>query len=80
MTQSLVTAWVVAASLLLLPGAAAGQRADSLSPPGITVIAGGVLIDGTGAPPRPADVVIAEGRITAVEKPGSPVPGGSPGH
>ena len=77
MTQSLVTAWVVAASLLLLPGAAAGQGADSLSPPGITVIAGGVLIDGTGAPPRPADVVIAEGRITAVEKPGSPVPEGA---
>ncbi|GLU47324.1 N-acyl-D-amino-acid deacylase family protein [Nocardiopsis ansamitocini] len=34
------------------------------------VLAGGVLVDGTGAPRRRADVAIAQGRITAVTEPG----------
>src|ERR1700731_1539706 len=41
----------------------------------MTVLRGGLLADGTGAPLRPADVVIDADRITAVEAPGS-VPGG----
>src|ERR1700692_2200959 len=36
----------------------------------MTVLRGGLLVDGTGAPPRPADVVIDADRITAVEAPG----------
>src|SRR5215210_4100268 len=30
------------------------------------VVAGGTVVDGTGAPPRTADVAIADGRIVAV--------------
>lgn len=30
------------------------------------VISGGTVVDGTGAPPRPADVLIEDGRITAI--------------
>ena len=37
----------------------------------MTVLRGGLLVDGTGAPPRPADVVIEADRIAAVEAPGS---------
>ena len=36
----------------------------------MTVLRGGLLVDGTGAPPRPADVVIDGDRIAAVEAPG----------
>ena len=36
----------------------------------MTVLRGGLLVDGTGAPPRPADVVLAADRIAAVEPPG----------
>ena len=36
----------------------------------MTVLRGGLLVDGTGAPPRPADVVIEADRIAAVEAPG----------
>ncbi len=36
-----------------------------------TVIAGGLLIDGSGAPPRPADLHLAEGRVAAVSAPGA---------
>ena len=32
-----------------------------------TVISGGTVVDGTGAPPRRADVVIGKGRILAIE-------------
>jgi N-acyl-D-aspartate/D-glutamate deacylase len=37
----------------------------------MTVLRGGLLVDGTGAPPRPADVVIEGERIAAVEAPGT---------
>ena len=37
----------------------------------MTVLRGGLLVDGTGAPPRAADVVIAADRITAIEAPGT---------
>ena len=37
----------------------------------MTVLRGGLLVDGTGAPPRPADVVIEGDRIAAVEAPGT---------
>ncbi len=37
----------------------------------MTVLRGALLVDGTGAPPRPADVVIEADRITAVEAPGT---------
>src|ERR1700724_4835 len=37
----------------------------------MTVLRGGLLVDGTGAPPRPADVVIEADRIAAVEAPGT---------
>ncbi|MGE0719285.1 MAG: amidohydrolase family protein, partial [Alphaproteobacteria bacterium] len=30
------------------------------------IVRGGAVIDGTGAPPRPADVAVADGRIAAV--------------
>src|SRR6266566_5299599 len=36
----------------------------------MTVLRGALLVDGTGAPPRPADVVIEADRIAAVEAPG----------
>jgi N-acyl-D-amino-acid deacylase len=36
----------------------------------MTVLRGALLVDGTGAPPRPADVVIDADRIAAVEAPG----------
>src|SRR5258708_1343142 len=36
----------------------------------MTVLRGGLLVDGAGAPPRPADVVIDADRITAVGAPG----------
>jgi dihydroorotase-like cyclic amidohydrolase len=36
----------------------------------MTVLRGGLLVDGTGAPARPADVVIEGDRIAAVEEPG----------
>ena len=35
------------------------------------VIRGGTLVDGTGAPPRPADVAVDDGVITEVADPGS---------
>jgi len=38
------------------------------------VIRNGTVVDGTGAEERPADVLLAEGRITAVLAPGSTVP------
>src|SRR4051794_9473249 len=34
------------------------------------IVRGGLVVDGTGAAPRPADVLIDRGRITAVERPG----------
>src|SRR6201993_4907130 len=37
----------------------------------MTVLRGGLLVDGTGAPPRPADVVIEADRIAAVQAPGT---------
>lgn len=37
----------------------------------MTVLRGGLLVDGTGAPARPADVVVEGDRIVAVEAPGS---------
>src|ERR1700732_1745640 len=37
----------------------------------MTVLRGGLLVDGTGAPPRAADVVIEGDRIAAVETPGA---------
>ena len=37
----------------------------------MTVLRGALLVDGTGAPPRPADVVIDADRIAAVEAPGT---------
>src|SRR5260370_16062317 len=37
----------------------------------MTVLRGAQLVDGTGAPPRPADVVIEGDRIAAVEAPGT---------
>ena len=36
----------------------------------MTLLRGGLLVDGTGAPPRPADVVVDGDRIAAVEAPG----------
>lgn len=36
----------------------------------MTVLRGGLLVDGTGAPARPADVVVEGDRIVAVEAPG----------
>ena len=35
------------------------------------VIRGGTLVDGTGAPPRPADVAVDDGTITEVAAPGA---------
>mgnify|MGYP001546325486 CR=1 FL=1 len=37
------------------------------------VVAGGTVVDGTGADARSADIVIDDGRITAVVEPGSVV-------
>jgi N-acyl-D-amino-acid deacylase len=37
----------------------------------MTVLRGGLLVDGTGAPARPADVVIEADRIAAVQAPGT---------
>ena len=36
----------------------------------MTLLRGGLLVDGTGAPPRPADVIVDGDRIAAVEAPG----------
>jgi N-acyl-D-amino-acid deacylase len=41
------------------------------------VIRNGTVVDGTGADERPADVLLADGRITAVFAPGSAVPAGT---
>ncbi len=38
-----------------------------------TVIRGGTLVDGTGAPARPADICISDGRVVAVVEPGTNV-------
>jgi N-acyl-D-aspartate/D-glutamate deacylase len=42
----------------------------------MTVLRGALLVDGTGAPPRPADVVIDADRIAAVGAPGTASGGG----
>jgi N-acyl-D-aspartate/D-glutamate deacylase len=42
-----------------------------------TLLRGGTLIDGTGAPARPADVLIDGGRIAAIGAPGTIDPGGT---
>ena len=34
------------------------------------IVRGGLVVDGTGAAPRPADVIVDGGKITAVENPG----------
>ncbi|MFP5308279.1 MAG: N-acyl-D-amino-acid deacylase family protein [Actinomycetes bacterium] len=44
--------------------------------PGTTVIRGGSLHDGTGAPARPADVVLRDGVVAEVLPPGAPAPSG----
>lgn len=36
------------------------------------LVRGGTLVDGTGAPPRAADIAIEEGRVVAVLEPGAP--------
>jgi N-acyl-D-amino-acid deacylase len=41
------------------------------------LLAGGTLVDGTGAPPRPADVLVSGGRVADVLVPGAKVPGAS---
>ncbi len=59
-------------------GAAAPARASKPAPDsGPTLIAGATLIDGTGAPGRPADVRVAAGLISAVGTPLQPTPGES---
>src|SRR3954447_16531173 len=35
------------------------------------ILRGGTIVDGTGAAPFPGDVAVSEGRITAVEQPGT---------
>ena len=45
-----------------------GTRADAAHR---TLITGGMLIDGSGAPARPADVAFQGDRMVAVEPPGS---------
>ena len=42
-----------------------------------TWIAGGTLIDGTGAPARPADLLIEDERIARIAEPGGPAPEGA---
>ena len=42
----------------------------------MTVLRGGLLVDGTGAPPRPADVVVEGDRIATVQAPGAVSAGG----
>lgn len=39
------------------------------------VVRGGLVLDGTGAPARPADVLVSDGLIAAVEPPGTAWPG-----
>ncbi|MAP63489.1 MAG: hypothetical protein CMH34_07045 [Microbacterium sp.] len=36
-----------------------------------TVLTGATVVDGTGAPARPADITVAEGRIVAIDAPGA---------
>ncbi len=57
-----VRVWVVALLLLM-----AGQRSDGQAPPRFDLlIAGGQVVDGTGAAARRADVAIKDGRVAAI--------------
>src|SRR4051812_35213115 len=49
----------------------AGVAAATTDGPFDLVITGGTLVDGSGAPPRAADVAVAGGRIAAVAEPGT---------
>ena len=49
----------------------AGVASSTTDGPFDLVITGGTLVDGSGAPPRAADVAVAGGRIAAVAEPGS---------
>ena len=49
----------------------AGVAAATTDGPFDLVITGGTLVDGSGAPPRAADVAVSGGRIAAVAEPGS---------
>lgn len=42
-----------------------------------TMIVGGEVVDGTGAPPRPADVVVRDGRVAEILAPGQLGAGGA---
>ena len=39
-----------------------------------SVVVGGTVVDGTGRPPRVADVVVRDGRVDAIVEPGASLP------
>lgn len=63
------TPFLPLAAALLLGGSTVSSPRPS---PADLLVHGGLVIDGTGAPRRAADVVIARGRIVAVQPPGAP--------
>src|SRR5215213_5333032 len=52
-------------AIVSISGAPSAQQASSLSP--VLALYGGIVVDGTGAPPMPdAVVIVRDGRIAAV--------------
>jgi N-acyl-D-aspartate/D-glutamate deacylase len=59
-------AWIGLARLGLAGAACCAVACGAPSPPADLLLYGGTLVDGSGAPPRRADVAVAGGRIVAV--------------
>jgi len=63
------------ASIILTPGSGAPAPATQVPGAGSMLLRGATVVDGTGAPTFPADVLVENGRVAALARPGTLDPG-----